>query len=62
MKVFLRCWYCDQQLLFHFTFNNAFVSFSALNLANYPQEYKYSSALFYEEGIDISGLVTRYDD
>jgi len=32
------------------------------NLVNYPQEYKYSSVLFYEEGIDIFGLVTHYDD
>ena len=32
------------------------------NLVNYPQEYKYSSASFYEEGIDIFGLVTHYDD
>ncbi|MEO7048139.1 MAG: transposase [Ferruginibacter sp.] len=32
------------------------------NLVNYPEEYKYSSALFYEEGIDIFGLLTHYDD
>ncbi|MEO9053239.1 MAG: hypothetical protein ABI280_15675 [Ginsengibacter sp.] len=32
------------------------------NLASYPQEYKYSSALFYEEGIDLFGLTTHYDD
>ena len=32
------------------------------NLANYPEEYKYSSALFYEEGIDLFGLITHYDD
>jgi hypothetical protein len=32
------------------------------NLASYPQEYKYSSALFYEEGIDTFGLLTHYED
>jgi putative transposase len=32
------------------------------NFVIYPQEYKYSSASFYEEGIDIFGLVTHYDD
>ena len=31
-------------------------------LVSYPQEYKYSSALFYEEGIDTFGLVTHYDE
>jgi putative transposase len=32
------------------------------NLVSFPQEYKYSSALFYEEGTDLFGLVTHYDD
>ena len=32
------------------------------NIVNHLQEYKYSSASFYEEGIDIFGLVRHYDE
>ncbi len=32
------------------------------NLVSYPQAYKYSSAAFYEEGIDIFGLITHYEE
>ena len=31
-------------------------------LCNLPEEYKYSSALFYEEGIDEFGIVTHFRD
>ena len=32
------------------------------NLVQYPEEYKYSSAKFYETGIDEFGLLTHYRD
>ncbi len=31
-------------------------------LVNYPQEYVYSSSAYYEEGIDIFGLITHYEE
>ena len=32
------------------------------NLVQHPEEYKYSSAKFYETGIDEFGLLTHYRD
>ena len=32
----------------------------AAGLVNFPEEYKYSSAKFYEQGIDEFGIVTHY--
>ncbi|WP_259066827.1 hypothetical protein HDF24_21195 [Mucilaginibacter sp. X4EP1] len=31
-------------------------------LVRYPEDYKYSSARFYETGMDEFGLLTHYDD
>jgi REP element-mobilizing transposase RayT len=31
-------------------------------ICNFPEEYKYSSALFYETGIDNWGFLTHYRD
>ncbi len=32
------------------------------NLVQYPEDYKYSSATFYETGVDEFGLLTHYDE